>query len=264
MGAAGAKAGAAMAGAGAALGGAMANIAGGPAKISHEGPGFPFKDLIMGGLGVVKSNLIPSVLVNVGMILGSIVGGVAGLLLGLGVPGAGIVAMIGGLLALLGSLAGLVFAPNYVRGVMEYQASGTNLSIGTLLKFDKVVRHLICLIIGGIGGIPLGLMAFAFYIMLENDEVGPGDALKAALAYAKRNIVPMILLMVVLGVVMVIPMVIGGVLGVIPKVGGLLSGLVTAAVFAVIAPSIGVAHYLAYDLKRAEIKAVAAEDGIQI
>jgi hypothetical protein len=239
-----------MAGAGAALGGALGAIQGGPAKIEHTGEGFPFKALIMGGLGVVKSNLVPSAIVSAPHGIAAVVGGVLTVMGFLGITAMmGLIGSIAGLVALVGALSSLVFVPNYYQGVAEYQRSGTNLSIGTLLDFSKVVRNLIALLVGCVGFMPFGILGFALHIMLEKETATPANALKAALAFGKANLVPMILLSVVLGLLVVIP-------AIIPVLGGF-TMIITM-------PVAMVAHYLAYDLKRTEIETLAATEGIAL
>ncbi|MGE0711566.1 MAG: FHA domain-containing protein [Planctomycetota bacterium] len=265
MAGAGAAFGGAMAGAGGALGGALAGIAGGPAKIEHSGPGFPFKALIFGGAGIVKSNLIPSVMVMGGLLAAGVVGSVAGILAYLGVPAVpGILGLVAGLLSLAALLASFVFVPNYMLGIAEYQRSGKNLSIGTLLDFSNLKHKVISHIVGGIGYIPFGILGFSYYVLLEKESVPPVNGLKAGLAYGKRNLVPMVLLSLVLGCVVAVPAIVAGVLGVVHVLVSSILGIIVSVIHLVLLPTVMCAHYLAYDLKRSEVAANAAEDGVAL
>lgn len=226
---------------------------GGPAKISHTGPGFPFGDLVKGGLGVVKANLVPSLLVSAlptfmaVLGIGLNVGGQLGL-----IPGT--IAMIAGLamsvLSLLMLLAMPLLVTNYMAGVKEFQASGKPISIGDLLKFNDIVNRYITIFLVSVSVmccfVPVLLTCWAVPIIVDKPGIGFMNAIKAAIAFGKKNIVQTLILMIVLGVVNFI--------------GQLACGI---GVFITL-PAVQAAFFIAYELKRDEVAAAAAESGISL
>lgn len=224
---------------------------GGPAKISHSGPGFPYADLIKGGLGIVKANLAASLALSAPAIVTAILQ--IGVQFGAQVlPGT--VAMIVGLVVLVLILAVSLLTPllvcNYLAGVKEFQASGKTIGVGDLLKFNDVVNRYITLFIVAISAwccfIPVLLTFWAVPIIIDKPGIGFVNAIKAALAYGKKNIVPTLVLLIVFAIVNFI--------------GSLLCGIGTIITM----PTVIAAIFLAYDLKRSEIEAAAAEAGISL
>lgn len=242
-------AGKALAAGGAALGAAAASLAegAGPVSINHEGPGYPFGDLVKGGLAIVKGNLVPSLAVFAPYMLVIILSVVSGFL-----PAAvaGIIALVVGILALIFMFVMPQVVCNYIAAVKEFQATGRSISIGDLLKFNDIVPRYITMFIIGLSAIciyiPPMILCMAIPLIIDRPEVGFMNAIKAALAFGKRNLVPNILLCIVAGIVNTIGFIACGV-----------GGLVTM-------PLVMCYFWLAYALKKDEINAAAAEDGIEL
>ncbi|MBL4848033.1 MAG: hypothetical protein JKY65_21160, partial [Planctomycetes bacterium] len=212
-------------------------------SIEHTGDGYPFKDLVMGGLAIVRSNLIPSAILFgpvVLIVLVQIIFGVIG----------GILATVAGFLTLLMPLWMLVLwvliGPNYAIGLREFQTSSTPLSIGTLMNFSDIPLKIKAAIAGWIGSWALGLGAFAFFIQLEHPNASPVDCIKLGYKYGIANLVPTIILAIVLQVVMMVSFFACG-------IGGIIG-----------APTAFAAYYLAYTLKKTDIVALAASEGISL
>lgn len=225
--------------------------AGGQAKINHTGPGFPFGDLVKGGLGIVKANLMPSLaLAAPGALLVFLqIGLQVGIMTGL-IPNA-MIAMVAGLAGLVGLLTMLsmpLLVANYMAGVREYQATGKPIGIGDLLKFGNIVPRYITMFLVGVSAmccfLPVLVTCWAIPIIVDKPDVGFMGAIKASIAFGKKNIVPTLILMIVLGIVNMIGQMLCGI--------GMLITM----------PSVMAAFYLAYDLKKAEVAAAAAEAGI--
>ncbi len=230
-----------------------AGLPGGPVKIQHSGPGFPIGDILKGSLGIVKANLIPSVIIAAPMALVVFVS----LFLQFGarfLPGA-ILSMIGLLMGLLGLVMFLVYVvggpqimSNYIKGVREYQTNGTKMSIGMYFRMEDLVPRYICAFVMGVANMCFGagIILFGFSLPILADYPGTpfANALKASLAFSKKNIVPMIILLVAIGILNMIGYLCCG-------VGMLITG-----------PACLAAIYLAYEVKREEVKAAAAEAGI--
>ncbi|MBX3470297.1 MAG: FHA domain-containing protein [Planctomycetes bacterium] len=224
---------------------------GGQAKIEHSGPGFPFGDLVKGGISVVKANLMASlalsaplgllILVQVGLSFGArFMPGIVAMILGFTLMGVG----------LLYSLASPLLFTNYLAAVKEFQSSGKPIGIGDLLKFNDIVNRYITMFIVGIAAgccFLLGpIVAWAIPIIVDKPGIGFANALKASVAFGKKNYVPTFILFIILGIVNSIGMMLCG-LGV----------LITM-------PAVNVAFFLAYDLKRDEVAAAAAESGVSL
>lgn len=168
------------------------------------------------------------------------------------IPGA--VAMIAGLafgvIGLLMALAMPLLVTNYLAGVKEFQATGKPIGIGDLLKFNDIVNRYITVFLVALSAmccfIPVLLTCWAIPIIVDKPGIGFMNALKAAIAFGKKNIVPTLILMIVLGIVNFI--------------GQMLCGV---GVF-ITMPAIQAAFFLAYDLKRDEVAAAAAESGISL
>jgi hypothetical protein len=225
--------------------------AGGQAKITHTGPGFPFGDLVKGGLGIVKANLIPS-LALAGPFVFLVV-----LILGLQFGGRFLPNFILSLVGIIMGLAGLavsigqpILTFNYLAGVREYQATGKPIGLFSLISFSNIVQRVLTGILVGVSMIccyvPVLLTCWAIPIIIDKPEVGFMNAIKASVAYGKKNIVNTLILLIVLGIVNTIGQMLCGV--------GMLITMPTALA----------AFYLAYDLKKGEIAAAAAEAGIAL
>lgn len=175
-----------------------------------------FVDHVKEGLGVFTSNLVPSLVMLVMMC----------------VPILNIFAMI-----------------NYMSAVKAFKESGKAIEIGDMLKFDHAVNHLIGAIVWGVvlsigftlcvlPGMAFAAVTYFFLpILADKPETPWADALKASLAFGKKNAVPSIILMIVCG----------------------LTGM-----FFITMPIGLAAHMLAYLAHKSEIAAAAAEGGITL
>lgn len=226
---------------------------GGPAKINHTGPGFPFGDLIKGGIGVVKANLMAAlacsalpvltVLISIGLNIAGTLGILPGSLIG-------ILALVSGIISLLTAIAMPLLVTNWLAGVKEFQASGKPIGIGDLLKFNDIVNRYITLFIVGVSAmccfIPVLVTCWAIPVIVDKPGIGFMNAVKAGIAFGKKNIVPTLIL--------------GIVCGIVNFIGELACGV---GLFITI-PATQAAFFLAYDLKRDEVAAAAAESGISL
>lgn len=239
----------------AALGAAAAKLGSGPVSIEHSGPGFPVVDLLKGGLRIALANKMASLVLFFPIALSVMLNIVVQVGVRVGMPGAvlsiiGLIAMILGLVCLLWSLASPQLFCNYLAGVKEYQASGTTFGIGQLLKFDNIVPRYLTMIGVGIGFmcciIPGMLVFMAVPMIVDKPNTPFMDALKGALAWGKKNIVPLLILFIACGILNFIGQLLCGV--------GLL----------ITQPAVLSAFWLAYEMKRDEIVSAAAEGGINI
>ncbi|MCO5167608.1 MAG: FHA domain-containing protein [Planctomycetes bacterium] len=226
---------------------------GGPAKIEHSGPGFPFGDLVKGGISVVKANLMASLalaapmallgLLNIGVNIGANTG-----LLPLSLLG--IIGLVSGLVGLLFALTLPLLVTNYMAAVKEFQSSGKPIGIGDLLKFNDIVNRYITMILVGVSAmccfIPVLVTCWAIPIIVDKPGIGFMNALKAGIAFGKKNIVQTLILLIVLGIVNFI--------------GQLCCGIGVLITF----PAVQAAFFLAYDVKRDEVASAAAEAGISL
>lgn len=242
----------------AALAGAKAFAAGLPAgqvKISHTGPGFPIGDCLKGGLSIVKANLIPSMLLSAPLVLlmvFSLIMNIGARVLPASVMSIlGLVAMI---VSLVMSLVLLFGGPqlftSYIRGCREYQINGTKMSIGMYFRMDDLVSRYICAFVSGClawcFGISIILFGWSLPILADYPGTPFVNALKASLAFAKKNIVPTIILLIAIGILNFI----GGLCCYLGQVITMPAGMA--------------AIWLAYECKREEVKAAAAEAGIAL
>jgi len=230
-----------------------AGLPGGPVKIQHSGPGFPIGDILKGGLGIVKANLIPSVIIAAPMVLMMVIS--LGLSFGARflptaiIQLAGIITMVLSLvLFLVYGLGGPQIMSNYIKGVREYQTNGTKMGIGMYFRMEDLVPRYICAFVMGVANMCFGagfiLFGFSLPILADYPGTPFANALKASLAFAKKNIVPMIILLIGIMILNVIG-------SLCCYVGVLITG-----------PAGMAALYLAYECKREEVKAAAAEAGI--
>jgi len=248
----GAPAGAAAAGAGKALGGAAAALGGGGGvKIEHSGPGLPFGDLIKGAIGVVKSNLIPSLAVGFFFFVNYGISLAMQILVQVDMTG---VVRILSLVSLGWTLVTLVAGPqlvmNYMAGIKEFQNNGTPISIGSLLKPTNLIHRYITFYLNAVGFacccIPGLILWMSVPIIVDKPDAGFVNALKGALQWGKGNIVPLL----IMWLIAVVFNIAGGILCYV--------GLMIAypAMFAMV--------YLAYEVKKDEIATAAAEGGVQL
>ncbi len=232
-------------------GAAMAGLPSGPVSLPPNTPGaYPFGDLIKGGIAIARANLMPSlvafslpvlmivlnILVNV---LAQVIGSVAAIL--------GLVMLI---LFPIVMLAMPLMVANYMAGVKQYQETGQTFGIGALFNFQDIVPRYLTMFLVGITGICCGIppifLSFALPIVIDNPSVGPVNAIKGVIPWVKKNLVAQLLVSIVLGVV--------------AGLGGILCGVGLAFTY----PAMCAAFYLAYSLKRDEIRAAAAAEGIQL
>jgi hypothetical protein len=229
--------------------GALGKLPSGPAVLPPNKPGeYPLKELIMGGVGIAKANLVPSLVVFGPIVALGLIGAVAGFVIPAAL--AMIFSLVMSLLNLVLALAMPLVMSNYVAGVKRFQETGQAIAIGDLFKVqDLVNRYVVCFAIG-LGSacylVPGALLSFALPIIIENPGVGFANALKGSLAYGKKFLVPTAIFYLVLGV--------AGGLGMV--------GCIVGIAFTM--PAMLAAHFLAYTMKRDEIKAAAAEGGIAL
>ena len=193
----------------------------------HSGPGFPFAALVKGGFGIVKANLVPSIL----------------LVLLCGIP--------------LLNLISFVFIFNYLGQVKRFLETGQPITVGEYFKFDDVVQRLLLVICQGIlshpiciAGIPGMMTIFGMHIMVDKPGTPFVSALKASLFWTKSNLVGNLIQIFLLGLVLFCV---------------IFLGMLACGVGIFVAmPTCMCAVFLAYQLKRAEIEAAAAENGVEL
>ena len=237
------------AGAGGALAaGAAAKLAAGggePVRLDGSAAGIPFGEAIKGGIAVAKANLVPSLAVLAPTVAFSILQTVLGMLLA-----SSIVSLLLSVVSLGVSLLTALMVANYVGGVRTFQQTGAPLAIGDLFKFDDAVGKVVVQLVIGLGcmccAVPGFLLSFALPIYVDRPSVGIGGALKAALAWSKKNLVPVVILMILLGI--------------LSGLGGLACGV--GVLFTM--PAALAAHWLVYECKRAEFVAAASEAGVDL
>lgn len=225
--------------------------AGGQAKISHSGPGFPFADLVKGGLGIVKGNLIPSLALAAPVALMTL------LYIGLTFGGrflpsfiAGLVLPIIGLFGLCVAIGQPILTWNYMAGVREYQLTGKPIGLFSLISFTNLINRALTVFLIGVSMIccyiPVLVTGWALPIIIDKPDIGFMNAIKASVAFGKKNIVQTLILLIVLGIV--------------NSIGSMLCGVGVLITM----PTCLAAFYLAYDLKKDEVAAAAAEAGITL
>jgi uncharacterized membrane protein len=252
MAAAGAAAGAAGAAAKNAAADALKSLPSGPVKIDGSATGIPLGDVVKGAFGIVKANLVPSVLLFLIPALATVLNITIQILAGMGLHGplkiVGLIAMIFGVLNLLWALASPLTITNYIAGVKKYQETGESFGIGQLFSFDNFLHKYLTALVAGLGFmcccIPGVLLMFSSSLIVDKPELGIAGALKGSLAFVKRNFVPVFMLLIVMVVLNII--------------GNILCGLGAA----ITQPACMAAVYLAYECKRGEFEAAMAEDGV--
>lgn len=136
-------------------------------------------DHVKDGLNVFTSNLVPSLVMIVGLCI---------------------------------PILGIFVLLNYMAGVKNFKESGTAIEIGSLFAFEHVGNRLIGLIVWGVllsigftlcvipGMILMVLTYFFPCILADKGDMPWADALKASLAFGKANLVPSLVLMIVAGI----------------------------------------------------------------
>lgn len=238
--AAGEAAGAAFGAAAGALG-KLGTEGGSAVTIEHTGDGYPFKELVMGGLSIVRSNLIPSVILLAPIILVVILNTILGFL-----ELFSVITLVSLLMPLYSLALWLLIGPNYAIGLQKFQESSEPLSIGTLISFSDLPHKIKSSVVGWVGSWGFGLGAFAFFIQLEHPNASPVDCIKLGYKWGIANLVPTIILGIVLQIVMMISFIACG-------IGGLVGF-----------PTCFAAFYLAYRLKKNDIVALAGSEGINL
>ncbi|RMG07838.1 MAG: FHA domain-containing protein [Planctomycetota bacterium] len=239
-------------GAGAAAAAALGSLPAGPSSIDGSQPGIPLGDVVKGGLGVVKANLVPSVLLFAVPALATLLSIAVQVLAALDLRSVvGILALVSlgfSLLQLLWALTMPLLGSNYMAGVKRYQETGERFGIGALFDFENFLGKYLTNFLSGLGFvcccIPGILFLFAVPVFLDNPALGPVGAIKGSLAWTKRNLVPAILLVAVIGVLNI--------------VGGILCGVGLAVTL----PASLAAVMLTFLAKKSEFLAAMAEDGI--
>jgi uncharacterized membrane protein len=139
---------------------------------------------------------------------------------------------------------------NWMAGVKEFQATGKPIGIGDLLKFNDIVNRYITMFLVGLSAmccfIPALVTCWAIPVIIDKPGIGFMNALKAGIAFGKKNIVQTLILGIICGVVNMIGEFLCG-------VGLFITVPITQAAF-----------FLAYELKREEVAAAAAESGISL
>lgn len=240
--------------AGAAAMAAMKNLPSGPAKITHTGPGIPFMDIWKGAISVVLGNKMAT-LAMAAPILGLVF--LQGLGFAIGMAGINlprilllILMIISGLLALVFAFGGPLLVSNYMAGVKEYQASGKTIGITDLIKFTDLINRYITFILVGVSAcfcyVPILVTCWAIPIAVANPGLGFMNAIKASVAFGKKNIVQTLIFLIVGGILMFV-------MNFLCLAGIIFQG-----------PIFGAGMMLAYLVKQDEIKAAAAEAGITL
>jgi hypothetical protein len=204
--------------------------------MAHE---FKHKQYLMDSLGFFKSNLVPSAVAGVGMMI----------------PVVGSCVMV-----------------NFMRAQKAAKSGGEPLSIGKLFSFENLVPNFIAQIIWTISYmccmVPGIILFFTMPIMADRPGTEPLNAVKGALAFGKQNAVGLIILAVLCGVVSFVaflPLIILNV--VLTMVAGIL-GLLVLPLFlgmgAILTPIFVGTINNAYLDAQPSVLAAAAEAGVQL
>jgi uncharacterized membrane protein len=176
-----------------------------------------YGDYIKGGVDIFKANLVPSLVATLCMCI---------------------------------PIVGMQVQINYLKAVKEAKNNGKPIEIGAMFDFSNVVNNIVALFILGLSMyccvVPFFMLLMIPTILADHPGVGFMDAVKAALAFGKKNIVPMILF--------------GLVLGIFISLGSIACGV---GIFATLPIGLA-AHWLAYEDHKATIHADAAEAGITL
>ena len=218
---------------------------GGRVEIDGSAPGFPFGDLIKGGITIARANLV-------GILCAALPGVAIGIVFAVVQFAAGFLPAIVALvlmlaLAVAAAAVNAVVMFNLLAAVRRYQLEGTPITLGSYLRFDDLVPRLICLFIVGLSSIccyiPPIFLAFSLPLLVDKPQLGFVGALKTSFAFTKKNLVPTLILLIVCGITASLGSLACG-------VGGLFTMPVAVAAF-----------WLAYECKRADFDAAAAEAG---
>jgi uncharacterized membrane protein len=177
---------------------------------------FKYGDYIKGGVEIFKANLVPSLVATLCMMI---------------------------------PLVGIQVQVNFLKAVKEAKNNGKPIEIGALFDFANVVNNIVAMIIMVIAGycclVPMMVLFMIPPILADHPGISFMDAVKAALAFGKQNIVPMILLTLVIGIFISI------------------GSFCFVGIFATLPIGLA-AHWLAYEEHKAAIHAAAAEAGITL
>jgi len=208
-----------------------------------------FGDRVKEGVEICKANLVPTILMP-------LIAGLAGMLV---VAPAIVVQMvvdptIGAILQIPLSFASMavqgIFVINWMAAIKAAKHEGKKIEIGDLLNFENAVGKGLTYMLAGLGFvfccIPGIMLLFAAPIMADKPGTGVGDVLKAAFAFGKGNIVPLLILFIVMIVLIIIGEIACG-------VGVLFT-----------APLAQATVFLAYDTHKASVEAAAAEAGVTL
>lgn len=202
-------------------------------------------DYIKASVDIVKANLVPAAIAGVLMNLSTAIAVVAQ-------AGAFVFPPIGlvGLLALPLALVQGVFVINYMRAVKQAKNEAKPIAVGDILNFENVVDKVIGGLVWFIGFacccIPGVLILFTPCILADRPGTSFLNAIKAALAFGKANLVPSLILAVVC-------LLLG------------FAGSILCLVGLFITSPIGMgAIYLAYESHKTAVEAAAAEGGVAL
>jgi uncharacterized membrane protein len=147
-------------------------------------------------------------------------------------------------------ILGIQVAINFLKAIKENKNGGKPIEVGALFDMANIVNNIIACFIMGLSAycflVPYFILMFIPPILADHPGISFMDAVKAALAYGKQNIVPNIILGVVFMCVIIAGEIACGV-GVLIAIPVVMSGM-----------------WLAYEEHKAQIHAAAAEAGITL
>ncbi|HZU96674.1 MAG TPA: hypothetical protein VFF73_08290 [Planctomycetota bacterium] len=194
-------------------------------------------DNIKESVGFVKSNLVPCA--------------VAGICMGIPIVGASVMV-------------------NYLRKKKE-----GSLQIGDLFNFENLVGNFLASL-SFLGFmccfVPGALLSFTMPIMADKPGTEWLNAIKASLAFGKKNLVPMCIMILICGLVTAAPMIAMAIIttigGMIMSILGMILGLVSLLVLLVVVmvgnPIVIGAIWNCYNGAKADVAAAAAEAGVTL
>ncbi|MEZ6187211.1 MAG: hypothetical protein R3F62_19640 [Planctomycetota bacterium] len=208
-----------------------------------------FGDHIKESLEICKANLVPTLLTPLIAAIAGIVVMLPAIIVQMVVD-----PTIGSLLSIPLNIvaAGVngIFMINFMAAVKAAKHEGKAIAIGDILNFENAAGKALTQIGVTIGFIfcciPGVILFFAPAIVADKPGTSPAQALKAALAFGKGNIVPMLILLIVFIVLVIVGQLACGVgvLFTLPLAQGMV--------------------FLAYDAHKASVEAAAAEGGVQL
>lgn len=202
-------------------------------------------DYIKASVDIVKANLpgaaVAGLLMNLATAI-SIVGQVGAFVF----PPLGLIA----LLAIPVALVQGVFVINYMRAVKQAKHEAKPIAVGDILNFENIVDKVVGGFAWGLGFacccIPGVLILFTPCILADRPGTSFMNAIKAALAFGKANLVPSLLLALVCLILAY-------------------AGSIACLVGMFITGPIGMgAIYLAYEEHKIAVEAAAAEGGVAL